>query len=357
MMIHIITLHSIYNPGSALQAFGLQKFLETEGYDTEIIDYRPRYSTVGRNKMKGYLRKLLFHNNEVKVKRKYEGFMSEKMKLSQVTYKTFNELKQAYRNNDIFIAGSDQLWNADYDCGKDDAYYLDFTDSTRKIAYATSVGKKSVSEEEIQRIIKSIKSFSTITVREKSTAELLSNRLGEKVTWVCDPVFLLDKDLYDNMTKKMINNRYAVVYLSSESDLLNNVVEDISKKTGCKIVLIGGNRTRCKCDLHVRDLGPYDFLSLIKYSEIVISSSFHATAFAHIFHKKFGVILPKVNGERIESLLELTRLTDRILTDSQSVLSVYKEIDYSKVDMALGRYIDESKKVLLDGVGNLQDGN
>ena len=42
---------------------------------------------------------------------------------------------------------------------------------------------------------------------------------------------------------------------------------------------------------------------LLENADIIISSSFHATAFSHIFHKKFGVILPNNNGERLESFL------------------------------------------------------
>ena len=72
MKLKIVTLHSIYNPGSVFQAYALQHYLLKEGYDVEIIDYRPPYGTIGKNKIKGYLRKILFFKNEIKVKRKYE---------------------------------------------------------------------------------------------------------------------------------------------------------------------------------------------------------------------------------------------------------------------------------------------
>lgn len=350
MELHIITLHSIYNPGSVFQAFGLQKFLISNGYDAEIIDYRPKYSTVGKNRLRGYLRKILFFKNEKKVKAKYNSFIKSEMVLSPKTFKTFDQLRDEYRSHDLFIAGSDQLWNADYDCGKDPSYYLDFCDSPRKVSYATSVGKKDISEQEISRILRSICSFNTISVREKSTAELLTSRLGRDVYWVCDPVFLLDREQYGNMTEKMVSEKYAVVYLSAESKILDSVVEDIKKRTGYKIILIGGNRRRCSCDLHIKDMGPYDFLSLIKNSELVISSSFHATAFSHIFHKNFGVILPSGNGERIESLLSLTGLSKRIIHNSKDISNIYEKIDYSAVDASLDSFIAQSKQILLDGI-------
>ena len=357
MKIYIITLHSIYNPGSALQAFGLQRFLESNGYDTEIIDYRPSYSTIGRNKIKGYLRKVLFYKNERKVKQKYESFMDCEMKLSLNTYTSFDQLKQNYNDDGIFIAGSDQLWNADYDCGRDPAYYLDFTDSEKKMSYATSIGKKHISNDEINRIVKSIAHFRTVSVREKSTSEILASELGRDVFWVCDPVFLLDRIEYSKMTRDIEKEKYALVYLSSESRILDAVVEDIKKKTGYKIILIGGNRTRCACDEHIKDLGPYDFLSLIKNSELVISSSFHATAFSHIFHKKFGAILPNANGERIESLLALTGLSSHIIKYIDGIPVIYDNINYSSVDASLDEFICDSKKILLNGIMGMDNGS
>lgn len=353
MKIHIITLHSIYNPGSALQAFGLQRFLESSGYDTEIIDYRPSYSTVGRNKLKGYLRKIIFYKNEAKIKSKYEGFINDEMKLSSRAFKSLEQLEKSYDCGDIFISGSDQLWNSDYDCGRDQAYYLGFTGSKNKMSYATSVGKKQISDDEINKIVENIKSYSIVSVREKSTAETLKKKLGKEVFWVCDPVFLLNRKEYQRMTRDIDKENYALVYLSPESTMLDSVIKDIKEKTGYKVILIGGNRTRCECDEHIKDLGPYDFLSMIKNSKLVISSSFHATAFSHIFHKKFGVILPKANGERIESLLNLTGLSSHIIKTFDDISSIYDDIDYSVVDMLLGNFIEESKRILLDGIAEL----
>lgn len=353
MMINIITLHSIYNPGSVLQAYGLQKFLQNEGYNVKIIDYRPFYSTIGKNKIKGFLRKILFYKNELKLKNKYEEFIKKKLILTDRQYHCLRELEAKPPKADIYISGSDQLWNMDYDCGKDDAYYLSFVKEGIKISYATSIGKKHISEKEANNIIKKIKNYKMLSVREESNSVFLTKKLNKKVQWVCDPVLLLSlkeyKDLIKEQEIKKIEDKYVVIYLSSESDILNKIIEDIKGKTDYKIILLGGNRTRCKCDIHIKDIGPYEFLSLLYNSEIVISSSFHATVFSHIFHKKFGVILPNHNGERIESLLNLSNLTDHIINEN-NISNIYNEINFKEVDEKLNVFINSSKHYLLSTI-------
>lgn len=352
MKLKIITLHSIYNPGSTFQALGLQNFLIESGYETKIIDYRPYYSTIGKNKIKGIARKIIYYKNEKKLKHKYETFIKNNMLLTNKRYRNYSALKKMPPQADCFIAGSDQLWNLDYDCGNDSAYYLQFVKEGKKISYATSLGKKQIPTNELKFIQSRISDFQMVSVREKSSSDILSEKMGKNVFWVCDPVFLLRKEFYDKMTKRPFGDKYVVIYLSVESDLLNSIVSDIKERKGYKVVLMGGNVTRCECDYHVKDLGPIDFLSLIKYAEIVISSSFHATAFSHIFHKKFGAILPEGNGERIESLVKLSGLTDHIINCEKDIQNIYSEIEYENVDCRMNSFVEKSKKILINAIEN-----
>ena len=39
MKVCIITCHDVYNTGAGLQAFSLEKYINSIGYDAEIIDY------------------------------------------------------------------------------------------------------------------------------------------------------------------------------------------------------------------------------------------------------------------------------------------------------------------------------
>lgn len=350
MEIKIITLHSLFNPGSAFQAYSLQKYLSKE-HDVQIIDYRPTYSRYGGSFLKAFVRKILFFRIRLSESKKFNGFMDKYMNLTKRFY-SYKSLCKANFNADLFVVGSDQLWNTDFACGNDNAFYLDFVKNSKKITYSTSVGKKVIDQKNLNKIREFVDSFSSIAVREKDTAIQLTEKLGRTVTWVCDPVFLLGRDVYDSMIeqKSRFDKPYVFVYLSPKSPMLDSLIEYYRSK-GLTIVLGGGyNKSRCDCDVHIKDMGPLDFLNCIKFAEVVVSTSFHATAFCHIFHKEFVTILPPKNGERIVSLLEQTGLMNRSVFDTIDFDAVQSPIDWNDVDAKLNEYIRASKEYLKSAI-------
>lgn len=268
------------------------------------------------------------------------------MKLTK-RYNSYSSLLNSQLNADVYIIGSDQLWNSDYQCGLDPVFYLKFVERGNKISYATSVGKHDIDALNLEILKERLSDFNIISVREKSTSVLLTKVLGKNVTWVCDPVLLLPMDNYKQLVFDCKQySPYAVVYLSDSCKALDFLV-DYYKKKGLKIILLGGFTKRCYCDEHIMDAGPLDFLSLIYGADTVISSSFHATVFSHIFHKDFATIIPKRNGERINSLLELTGLEYRGLEpDTKDCGMLKQEIDWHKVDNRLSAHINDSKQYL-----------
>lgn len=349
MKVAIITIHAMHNPGSVFQAFALQQFLR-KYFDTDVIDYRPSYFYSERSKLKLLLKKLMYgkayHNREIK----FSSFIRDNMVLTR-KYTSFDALKNAALNYDVYIAGSDQLWNSDFPCGNDDAFYLKFTQG-KKISYSTSVGKTIIDEKNLQILQEKLVDFKHLAVREKKTAEDLSSLLHREVKWVCDPVFLLEPSCYMKFMNETspLNEPYAVVYLCPESELLNRIVEYYATIKGLRIVLVGGFTKRCQCDLHIKDVGPSDFLNLIYHADVVISKSFHATAFCHIFHKEFITLIPPKNGERILSLLELTNLSHRGIIDKFDADKVSIPINWDYVDHKLEEYVAESKQYLINAI-------
>ena len=76
-----------------------------------------------------------------------------------------------------------------------------------------------------------------------------------------------------------------------------------------------------------------DFLSYIKNSTYFITDSFHGTAFALNFNRQFIEILPNnKTGNRNQSILQLTRLQDRIVTDYADCSISERMIDYERVN-------------------------
>lgn len=345
MKIKIITIHAMHNPGSVFQAYALQEYLK-EDNNVEIIDYRPDYFYSEGNKLKLLIKKIIYGNSYKSRNQKFTKFIDTYMQLTD-KYHSFDDLKKANISSDLFIVGSDQLWNTDFPCGNDLAFYLKFVKDGVKISYSTSVGKRIIDEKNKKVLENNLTDFKKISVREKSTSIILEEMLKRDINWACDPVFLLKKEKY----MKFINNespfskKYVVIYLAPKSKILDSIVQYYKEK-GLYVILAGGVTKRCYCNKHIIDVGPEDFLNLIYHAEFVVSSSFHATAFCHIFHKEFITIIPQKNGERITSLLEQTELTNRGVKDKIDFNEINETIIWSNVEEKLGEYIDNSKDYL-----------
>lgn len=329
-----ITLHSIDNCGSCLQAYALQQFLIQNGIDNEIIDYRPAYGRNNGRPVKHLIKKLVFGRA---MKRRWEvfhGFVRNYLKMTDRTYYRYSELEQADLAADVFITGSDQVWNDSFPCGRDDAFYLKFVKKGKKISYAASVGRVLHSQEEISTLCGKLQEFDAISVREQSSADML-NKAGVYAQTVCDPVLLHDREFYETMLMPNELGDYILVYLIPKSELLNQVLAKIKAKYDCKVVYVGSFLNHCECDINLTDVGPKEFLNLIAHAKYIIAGSFHATVFSCIFHKEF-VTLPYANNARMKEFLALVGLKERFV----------EHIDSIAVNIVAWENIDDRRKAL-----------
>ena len=349
MKCRIITIHHIHNFGSVFQAYGLQKFLQHQGVDASIIDYRPAYYDAGRNKLKTLVGKALNLKPYLTRKKKFERFVKKYENCTKEQFFTTEQLKTAYENtNDVLIAGGDQLWNNYHPCGNDDAYKLTFSDG-RKIAYGTSMGRDNFTADELAALAAKVADFEHIMLREKCTVDMLEAYTGVPVSHVIDPVGLLDAQEFLKIAKKpAITEPYAVMYLADSSPLLDRAIEILSKQMGLKIVHICGFRKKCYCDLFEKDAGPEEILGYIANAQFVLSASFHATMFSLMFNKPFATLLPgeKTNA-RIEDLLKNVGLEDRILRKEEDLIALERPIDYAKANEILKNLKETSRELLL----------
>lgn len=349
MKTYTITLHSTDNCGSSLQAFALQQYLKRSGIDNEIIDYVPDYIKYNGHMFRYYAKRILYFKVLKKRMDNFESFKKKFLALSKNKYSTYKKLCEAKLSADCFITGSDQLWNSMFECGKDPAFFLEFT-SFPKISYAVSIGEDSISENTKRNISKYADSFCWISLREKETVETVRQLVNCLVEHVCDPVLLNGTDTYDQVIdKQLVNGKYCVVYLAQSIDieLINELISRIRSELDCKIVLIGSIIKHCDCDIHMQDAGPAQFLSLIKYASFVISDSFHATVFSVMYKKQFLVVVPEKNGVRISSFLRMAGLQDRQIKSAQDKFAEISEKKYHEINKILSQIALNSGEKLL----------
>lgn len=305
----ILTLQYPDNYGAMLQAYSLSTFL-CEFTNVEIINYLPddyfkTYAIFNLKKVKYFKSRLI----RLKSFRKYSGNHSlfkkfRKTNLNIGKSLSSNKAFSKYiKHFDFIVYGSDQIWNDDINGGSEIYYGADVV-SKKRIAYAASFGKDNLTQFQYEMIDKYIKNNKGISCREKC-----ADKNGVLLKSVCDPVFLLNKKKWDeltDLTSLKIDGDYIFYYALSSNSKLNDECKKILNDTGMKIYSIHPlNKVFFRESVMLNKVGPIEFLSLLKNAKYVITDSFHALCFSIIFGKQSIVVPPKDKGGRLKSLLEL----------------------------------------------------
>ena len=366
MIIRTITCHDVYNYGASLQAFALQEYLKMLGHDVKVINYQPNYLSKKYNpwyispsspRAFSYARKsILFHILYTIYRipkflyswgriKQFKEFNDKYLDCTSI-YKSYSELKNNPPFANIYIAGSDQIWNSYLPNGRDAAFYLAFgSEKIKRISYAASLGISYVDKNSLPNIKQWLKNFSAISVREFSAVGLLNN-LGYYSTQVVDPVFLLSanqwKSIFTNHKKYDKYKNYILVYdLHYDYPDLVDFAKYCASEYKSKIVSINNSRRCPYADINIRKLDPFGFLSLVYNAKHVISNSFHATAFSILFHKPFSVFYHHNNISRLKDLLEQLDLLERLNPTKD-----YSDINWERTDNILNFLISNSKDFL-----------
>ena len=122
--IGILTYHRVFNFGSLLQTYALQKYLEDKGQDAEVIDYYPERLQKKRllfhvnPKWSHPVWKRIMHLIPAVITRllgyhMMDTFLGKYVKLTKKVYETEEDLEADLPIYDIYLNGSDQVWNVE----------------------------------------------------------------------------------------------------------------------------------------------------------------------------------------------------------------------------------------------------
>lgn len=372
MKIKTITCHHVYNYGASLQAYALQHYLESLGHEVEIIDFNPwfhcdRYNpfwmpknAIGRAakiiKILPFMRYIWYPYKAYKGgmfktwgrKAAFEKFEKEYYHLTPIKYYSYEQLQENPPRADVYVAGSDQIWNTFSENGKEPSYYLDFgKESIKRISYAASLATSTIKEEYKVFIKEKLARFNAISVREKTGAKLLADIGIDNISVVLDPVFLLDKSEWQQLSLKgnlygLSHESYVLVYdfLGNDENLISFVKAYANEKL-LKIVSINDFSERDYADININNAGPLEFLALINNAACVVASSFHATAFSVILEKEFYTFNLKGynNSSRMLDFLSSIGLQERM----NSKVLINHPIDWRKKTSNLLLRLKQSK--------------
>jgi hypothetical protein len=334
MKIGIITFHWATNYGAVLQAYALQTYLLQHGYDTQIIDYLPY--TFKKNLIKCLITKrpwripgkILDYLKELQ----FREFRKKHFRLSQ-KYQSFEDLKMNPPLYDVYICGSDQIWNPNFTLRGERkltlSYFLDFCpNNVKRIAYAVSFGCTQYPENLLKFLSPILSKFYAMSVRENSGCQLVHKMGIDDVGLMPDPTLLLRAKDYETLiqTSRKIQKKYSFYYALHDSQETIKEIKKYFRRLNHNIIDVGSPVNSM--------IGVKTWLAFIKSSDVVVTNSYHGMIFSILFRKPFIVVLAEGRYEemndRIFTLLGKLGLQDRCVD----------RCDENKINYILAQAID-----------------
>ncbi|MEI5582272.1 MULTISPECIES: polysaccharide pyruvyl transferase family protein [unclassified Agromyces] len=352
MRIALITLHRETNFGSVLQAYALKRVLQSYGH-VELLDYtRPTHAG-----LRGFLRQVRSERGRwwsakmvnaairavefaVAERRGFGEFFDMLCGISPQRFVGVDALRRDPPKADVYVTGSDQVWNPEYNQGIERAFYLDFGPaSIGRISFGASFGVEVLPPDQVEPTRQLLRNYAALGIREPSGVAL-AEALGLSASRVLDPTLLLGLAEWSELTDGAWEEAYVLIYSVEEErgDQLGAAARSLADELGCAVWQVTANSGRYHRADQVDRLfsysSPRQFLALFRNATYVVTSSFHGTVFSVVFERPFVSIAPPRYGERAKSLLELLGIENRYIEGSELPV---KEVDWLAVRVVLER--------------------
>ena len=344
----LITFHFAHHYGAQLQAYATMRAIQDLGHDCDIIDFRLPHTTRTNQlfKRSGSVRDAAsdahtaLHYAAFKARfDRFEAFVSQQMKLSPRRYTSFAKLRDDPPAYDVYVAGSDQIWNPYIYADKqfEPAFLLDFVQTGRRIAYAPSLGTPTLPAPYDEQFRRYLEPFDALSVREKRGQDLVRAITGREARVVLDPTLLLTGQQWGELAvPPKQQGDYILCYFVSDPGEAAPYALALAEKTGLPIVQLAGARRKIPGAKEiVFDAGPREFLGLFQHAAYVCTNSFHGAVFSVQFNRPFFTSMsPKERAEptysRIYSLLSRLGCAERIV-GLDATASIDAPMDYEAI--------------------------
>ena len=368
------------NYGQLLQCYALQRYLRLQGHDAFLIRYTFkkhlifRIKTillplvciisffVSKEKYQKYKflcreRKSKKHNSVLNRQRQFELFRQTYLSVSDKIYYSLSALRRNPPAADIYICGSDQVWNTFILKKYGAPYFLNFgNEATKRIAYAVSAGGRRLSQQEKDRVSRFLTRFTAISVRDSATKNLCCDCGRQDAVITVDPTLLLPVSEYQNLLSKDCHYKapYIFIYalnVFSGDELHWEEMAPYVKNHRLEVRIVYGSGYCSARELLPQYCGMQatipEWLSLVTYATAMVTTSFHGVIFAIKMNKPFLVILLEgkfsYGNIRILSLLQDLGLQDRIYSAERPFHEqMENNIDWQTVNARLKTIVQKS---------------
>nr|WP_243165956.1 polysaccharide pyruvyl transferase family protein [Anaerofilum hominis] len=334
-----MTFHAANNYGTCLQAYALQKSVEKLGAECEIIRLRGEKLSVPPAAPRSLSARVtdLVVKTGAKVVKSASQPAFERFRREHYHYSDWVEMDQLdalNRRYDLFLSGSDQVWNYNI-AGNLDVYLQTFvTDARKKSSYAASFGLSKLPADLEQRYAQALGSFFYLGIREPEGARLAEELTGRRAQVVVDPTQLLDREDWERVMQPVGSDKpYIMVYQLGFSKTLLQCAKKLSRDTGLRLVFVPFPEGTPLKGRYYPTISPAQWVYLMWHARYVVTNSFHGTAFSIGFQKDFYTEISlnlSALGSRITNLLDRYHLQDRRIGEGQ--LAFDCPIDYRLVE-------------------------
>ena len=333
------------NYGSALQTWALHQAIKKLGHAPVLVDYCPDI-LLDKNPLNPF-GNMWDRDEESKrmVELSMPAIRENYKKFDNFYHKRFTRTKKAYTSLNFnetvkdeklegFICGSDTIFCLD-EFGFDDGYYANYAVMKgNSISYAASFGDSHFTDETLMILNEKIKNFRALGIRENQMIPYLKKHTEVPVQRVLDPTLLLLPNEYEQiMRNKPEKEKYLLYYARRYSPVMEAYAEKLASDNGWKIVDISLRKINAeKGHIMAYEAGVEEFLSLVKHAEYVVTNSFHGMIFSVQFQRPFVIFSREQCSNKIEELLGLFGLYDRMLVTGKET---FDEIDYEAVHRSI----------------------
>lgn len=361
--IGILTLYDRINYGALLQTYALQEYLAEKGHSVEVVDYRPAPPNGGKS-VKQLIRSAVWSHTLKPLLRdknrllRSDEFRTGFIRLASETCLNSHDLVNQCGYGTM-IVGSDQVWNPNL-IGHDKSWFLDFPDCKNRVSYAASFGLSQLPEEFEEEFYEGVGKMQSVSVREETGASIVEGLIGARPTVVMDPIFLIDANKWRELMVPPQDRGHVLCYympgFPKVEAKIKQLADEFAKTLGLKVRNIGKRETSRldPRDPSVYGVGPREFLGLIDGAELVITNSFHGTAFSLLLNKPFYSVVDSSAGaanlaSRMTDLLARLGADEHIVTTSSTACGVPSALEPSARN-ALATEINASKEFLADAL-------
>ena len=357
----IITFNQVLNYGAILQAYALKEVCSELGFESHIVNYSKGYTNDKPMPIHNFIKASNYQGNISMLIRGILSYIGDMKK-----WKNFCEFRNTYLSEspecfssediknlgyDVYIAGSDQIWNYNITGNQfDPVFFGEMDTEAEQIIYASSSQDTPFPFDKELKFKEMLEKMPyAVAIREKKLADYVAKLTGIRYPVVLDPTLLAGRDIFDNLADDLKEEKTYILLYQIDSNPASDIsVKSLEKRFGCDVYTMTVPRLG---SIHARKgtAGPKEFLSLLKNAKFIVTNSFHGIALSLLFEKQFFVYENGGVMTRIDSLLSELSLLDRKVKLVEDI-DIKNMINFKPINKQLEILRVNSKKFLMDSL-------